>query len=222
MDDMTNATKAGRVHAKSIMDAVDDGINTPAMGKWREYNQTHSNLMRPIDEFSAMGKVLDSFENAPTLPNMPSTPLVTRAKLDTAVDNNTWRHGSDGFQDLLSPESRGLLSEAQDATQAIEHAKGGNATTAISGSQTTPLAMQAMKNGLKKVGTNMNLGWAIDLADALGTSQGQRALDEALLDPSKLQAIVEAYNKGLIGIEHAPMIQAIKRSLRNVPSLLDN
>jgi hypothetical protein len=221
-DDMTNATKAGRVHATGLMDAADAGLDAASGGKWGIYNRTHSGFMRPIDEVAAMGKVLDAFENAQTLPNRSSVPLVTRAKLDTAVSNNTWDHrGGQGYVDLLSPESRGLLDQAQDFTQAIEHAKGGGATTAISGSQSTPNLMQAAKNGLKKIGEANNLGWAINLADALGTSQGQRALDEALLDPKKMKTIVDAYNNGTIGIEYSPIIQAFKRSLRNVPSLLD-
>lgn len=223
MDDMTNATKAGRVFAKDIMNAADTGLNSASVGKWDVYNKTHSDLMKPVDEFTAMGKVLDSFENAPTLPNRPSVPVVTRAKLDTAVSNNTWKHlGDQGYIDLLSPESRGLLTEAQDFSQALEHAKGGGATNAITGSQTTPHAMQALKNGLQKIGDAGNVGWVIKLADALGTSQGQRALDEALLDPQKLKTIVDAYNHGAIGIEYSPIIQAMKRSLRNVPSLLSN
>lgn len=222
VDDMTNATKAGRVFATDLMKAADTGLNVTSGGKWGEYNRTHSGFMRPIDEVAAMGKVLDAFENAPTLPNRPSTPMVTRAKLDTAVSNNTWDHrGGQGYVDLLSPESRGLLDQAQDFTQAIEHAKGGGATTAISGSQSAPNLVQAAKNGLRKIGEANNLGWAINLADALGTSQGQRALDEALLDPKKMKAIVDAYNNGTIGIEYSPIIQAFKRSLRNVPSLLD-
>jgi hypothetical protein len=223
MDDMTNATKAGRVFAKDIMNAADTGLNSASVGKWDLYNQTHSGMMKPIDEMAAMGKVLDSFENTATLPNRPSIPMVTRAKLDSAVSNNTWKHqGDQGYLDLLSPESRGLLSEAQDFTQAIEHAKGGGATNAISGSQTAPHAMQALKNGLKKIGDASNVGWVISLADSLGTSQGQRALDEALLDPEKLKTIVDAYNHGAIGIEYSPVIQAMKRSLRSVPSLLSN
>jgi hypothetical protein len=223
MDDMTNATKAGRVFAKDIMNAADTGLNSASVGKWDLYNQTHSGMMKPIDEMAAMGKVLDSFENTATLPNRPSIPMVSRAKLDTAVSNNTWKHqGDQGYLDLLSPESRGLLSEAQDFTQAIEHAKGGGATNAINGSQTAPHAMQALKNGLKKIGDASNVGWVISLADSLGTSQGQRALDEALLDPEKLKTIVDAYNHGAIGIEYSPVIQAMKRSLRSVPSLLSN
>lgn len=223
MDDMTNATKAGRVFAKDIMNAADTGLNSASVGKWNEYNQTHSDLMKPVDEMAAMGKVLDSFENAPTLPNRPSVPVVTRAKLDSAVSNNTWNHrGDQGYVDLLTPESRGLLNEAQDFSQALEHARGGNATNAITGSQTAPHAMQALKNGLKKIGEANNVGWVINLADSLGTSQGQRALDEALMDPAKLKTIVDAYNHGAIGIEYSPIIQAMKRSLRNVPSLLSN
>lgn len=222
MDEMTQATKSGRVHATNLIDAADRGLNATSGGLWDVYNKTHSSLMKPIDEFAAMGKVLDSFENAPTLPNRPSVPLVTRAKLDTAISNNTWKPSvKEGYSDLLSPESRGLLNDAGDFAQAIEHAKGGNATNAISGSQTTPHAVQALKNGLRKIGEANNVGWAINLADALGTSQGQRALDEALLDPEKLKAIVDAYNHGAIGIEYSPVIQAMKRSLRNIPSLLD-
>ena len=180
MDELTNAAKNQRREATILKQSIDEGLNQASGGKWSDYINTHREGMKPINDVEAWQAVAKRFENKPEIEQ--GIPRVTPAALRQAISNETFSRDN---RDLLLPKSRKEANAMIQTLNAMERAK--DARAAINGSQTTPLAMQAMKSMIPEKGKPV----ASALSMAKNFLTGNTALDDAILNPEKLPALIE-------------------------------
>jgi len=180
MDELTNAAKNQRREATILKKAIDEGLDTSSGGKWSEYITEHREGMKPINELQAWQEVGKKFENKPELE--PGIPNVTPQALRNAIKSETF---SKSGRDLLSQPERESAQKMINTMNALERARSQRGAT--NGSQTAPLAMEFTKQLLPD-----KLKMPISLLS--GTKDfftGNTALDDAILNPEKLPALID-------------------------------
>jgi hypothetical protein len=182
LDEMTNAAKNSAREAKILKNSVDEGINAASGGKWEQYLAAHREGMKPINELEAWQDVLSRFNKASEI--APGTPRITPHALRTAIEGKTY---SKSGRDLLSEDGRNLADQLKNTLTALERARSPRA--AIDGSQTAPLLMQATKGLLANKPGMKNV---VDIIKGMaGYFTGNNALDDAILNPEKLEKMLE-------------------------------
>ena len=191
-DATTNAVKSEAFATREIKKAIDEGLDLGSNGEFTKYLQEHRAGMIPISEGEAFGQVINAFKNAPQIAD--DIPNMTPAALRTAINSKTY---SKSGRDLLTSAGRADAKKLIDTGNAMERAASPRA--AVMGSQTTPLALQLQKDIIDKVLANGGTqGMAANiLKTAKSYFSGQKAIEEALLNPDKLNKFInEALNKG--------------------------
>lgn len=180
MDELTNAAKNQRREATILKKAIDEGLDTSSGGKWSEYITEHREGMKPINELQAWQEVGKKFENKPEID--VGVPNVTPQALRNAIKSETF---SKSGRDLLSQPERESAQKMIDTMNALERARSQRGAT--TGSQTMPLAMEVTKEMMPdKLKILKSLGGGV--ADYL---RGNTLLDDAILNPEKLPALIE-------------------------------
>lgn len=180
MDDLTNAAKNQRREATILKKAIDEGLDTSSGGKWNEYIQTHREGMKPINELQAWQEVNKKFENKPEID--VGIPNITPQALRNAIKSETY---SKSGRDLLSQPEREGAQKMINTMNALERARSQRGAT--NGSQTAPLAMEFTKQLLPdKLKMPINL-----LSGTKDFFTGNTALDDAILNPEKLPALID-------------------------------
>lgn len=184
-DKLTNAVKNSYRETNAMRDAITEGMDTASGGKWRAYLNEHAKGMKPVNDQEAWIGLQNKFALAPELEQ--GLPNVAPAALRRGIEQVT--KGERG-QDLLLPESRSLVNKLLNTSNAIETAR--STGSAIEGSQTAPLLMEAIQAATPTGGTAKSMyDWAKRFAS------GDSALNDALLNPEKLPALLkEAQRSG--------------------------
>jgi hypothetical protein len=192
-DELTNSAKSNRHLTSDIMSNVDDALNQSSGGLFDEYLKTHSEGMKPIEQGRAFKNIIDKFELKPRLLGT-ETPEITPYALRKAIDDNTWFNaGKKGYTSTVDDTARRKLDHSVDAMNALERAKKG--IVSVTGSPTATYTASLMRAGLGQATGSAIPSYLINLAKALGESKGQRVLDDALLNPEKLQSVLDKYHK---------------------------
>jgi hypothetical protein len=180
MDELTNAAKNQRREATILKNSIDEGLDTSSTGAWSDYLTQHREGMKPINELEAWQQVNKRFENKPEIE--AGIPQITPHALRNAVSKETY---SKSGRDLLSASARQDAEKMVQTMNAMERARSPRA--AISGSQTTPLAMEVTKQLIPDK--------AKPIVSLMGGMKdfltGNTALDDALLNPEKLPSLIE-------------------------------
>ena len=177
MDEMTNAAKNQRREATILKKAIDKGLNQSSNGEWENYIATHREGMKPISELEAWQQTNAKFDTAPEIEM--GVPSITPNRLRTAIDKETY---SKSGRDLLSAGGREEADKMIQTMNAIERAK--SMRGSLSGSQTMPLLVESLKKTTPSWAQNA-LGGVKDFLT------GNADLDEAILNPEKLPALIE-------------------------------
>jgi hypothetical protein len=191
-DELTNAAKSNLHLTSELMGHIDDALNESSGGAFENYLKQHSSGMGPITQGRAFQNIVDKFDlSARVYGN--TTPQITPFALRKAVDDNTFFNaGKKGYTSTIGDTQRTKVTDAVDAMNALEAAKKG--TVSVTGSPTATFAASLMKEGLARVPGAGLPTKIISVAKALGELRGQKALDDALLNPEKLQTILDKYH----------------------------
>jgi len=192
-DELTNAAKSDRRTAYEIMRNVDESLNESSGGKWGAYNKEYAEKIAPVAQGRAFQDIIDKFALSKPIYGT-ETPQLTARALRKAVADETYKNlGKKGYVSTIDDGARSKVDDVVKTINAIEQAKAGGMAT--SGSQTVPFAMSLAKSGLLN-GTGGGLPYkALQMAHAIGVTRGARKIDEAMLNPDKLQPLIDAYNK---------------------------
>lgn len=211
-EEITHAAKSARKSAMELRDAIDAGMEAASAGQWSKYLSLYKDKIKPIEEGRAFRSFLEESEKRPTIPGM-DVHDITPAQMRRFAEEGTYKEMGKSLVDILSPQNRAFVSDAASALSAMENAqKGARATV---GSPTAGYLAGLAKSGL--VAGGGPLGATINFLDALGRSRGAHALDEALLDPVKMQSLLDMYHAG-----KAPsgLGRMLERTSRTVPTYL--
>jgi len=190
-EEITHAAKSARKSAIELRDAIDAGMEAASAGQWSKYLSLYKDKIKPIEEGRAFRSFLEESEKRPTIPGM-DVHDITPAQMRRFAEEGTYKEMGKSLVDILSPQNRAFVSDAASALSAMENAqKGARATV---GSPTAGYLAGLAKSGL--VAGGGPLGATINFLDALGRSRGAHALDEALLDPVKMQSLLDMYHAG--------------------------
>lgn len=214
-DKLTNAAKTNRAIAMDVTGAMDSSLDDASGGAWKKYLDEHSLGMKPIEQGRAIQDVLDTFENSRKIFGT-DVPQITPHALRKAIGKETYKNmGKQGYVSKVDDAARKKLVDAIKVMNAIENAKGG--AVAVTGSPTASFATSLAQQGLAAAtGSSLPMK-AAGLWHALGVTRGQRVLDDALLNPEKLPAVIKALkniqapaDKGLGGLiyKSAPVLGA--------------
>jgi hypothetical protein len=214
-DELDNAIKARRELSVDMIEQIDAGLNKSSGRPWSRYLKAHQEGMKPITEGRAFQNILDRFANNKRVFGS-DVPQVTPQAFRKAVDDETFVNmGKKGYVSNVSDEARAKLAEALKVMNGIEQARSG--VVAVNGSPTASYA-----NSLLEQGANMATGSRLPamlykLFDSAAVTRGQKVLDDALLNPEKLQGLL---NKAM-SIKNArpnPALPYIYRALPPVAS----
>jgi len=210
-DELTNAAKSDRRTAYEIMRNVDDSLNDASGGKWDAYNKKYAEKIQPVAQGRAFQDIIDKFALSKPIYGT-ETPQLTARALRKAVADETYKNlGKKGYVSTIDDGARSKVDDVVKTINAIEQAKSGGMAT--SGSQTVPFAISVAKSGLLN-GTGGGIPYkALQIAHAIGVTRGARKIDEAMLNPDKLQPLIDAYNKRLAAPQGNSNIQEIIRQL---------
>jgi len=149
--------------------------------------------MKPIEQGRAFQDIIDKFETKPRIFGT-DTPQITPAALRNAVDKETYVNlGKKGYVSNVGDTERATLDDMIDLLNTTENAKKG--TVATIGSPTATFATSLVQDGVKAA-TGSQIPFKIySLLNALGVTRGKRVLDDALLNPEKLQPILDEANR---------------------------
>lgn len=188
LDDMATSAKNNRRLTTELINHIDDSINSSSGGEWEKYLAAHSAGMKPIEEGRAFQDILEKFRNSsPILGH--DTPNITPHALRMAVDKETMRNtGREGMQSIMSGQGKSVTGDAMQVMNDIEKAKKG--AVAVTGSPTATFGSSLVSSILPKGGIT---GHLIDYLNKAGIRSGNNILDEAALDPKKLQILLEQY-----------------------------
>jgi hypothetical protein len=191
-DEMANAAKSNRRLTSELMSNIDYSLNDSSGGAFNNYLKSHSEGMKPIEQGRSFQNIVDTFDNKPRIYGT-DIPQITPYALRKAVDDNTFFNaGKKGYTSTIGDTQRTKVTDAVDAMNALEAAKKG--TVSVTGSPTATFAASLMKEGLARVPGAGLPTKIISVAKALGELRGQKALDDALLNPEKLQTILDKYH----------------------------
>lgn len=185
-DPMYNAATANRVVTRKIIKSIDEGLDSASGGDWKKYLEAHSAGMKPVNEASAFNRVLEKFDDAAEL--SPGVKSIAPGALRKSIQKMTYDRQK---RDLLTMEGRELADKFKNTANALIRAQSPRGS--ISGSQTTPLAIQLakgtmrLKPGLKQLADVFEFG--------KDTFTGVNVLDEAILNPEKLPALIRAMSR---------------------------
>ena len=133
--------------------------------------------MKKPNELQAWQQVNKRFDTAPEIEM--GVPSITPNRLRTAIDKETY---SKSGRDLLSAGGREEADKMIQTMNAIERAK--SMRGSLSGSQTMPLLVESLKKTTPSWAQNA-WGGVKDIV------MGNADLDEAILNPEKLPALIE-------------------------------
>lgn len=188
------ATQSARVEAMAMKEAIDQGLNFASAGSWQKYLDEYIKGIAPITEGKAFRSILDLARNVKKLPGEDIRPITPYMMRKGASDLTTQQMGKETI-DLLSPENRRFVNEAADALDAMENAQIGVRGTA--GSPTAEFGSLIANEVVNRAAAGTPGGkFALDLVSMLGQSRGSRILNEALLDPNKMQGLLKMYHQG--------------------------
>jgi hypothetical protein len=176
-DPLTAAARNSNREAKELKNAIDESLNVPSNGKWNAYIAAHREGMKPVAELEAWQKANAKFDTAPEIEM--GVPSITPNRLRTAIDKETY---SKSGRDLLSAGGREEADKMIQTMNAIERAK--SMRGSLSGSQTMPLLVESLKKTTPSWAQNA-LGGVKDFLT------GNADLDEAILNPEKLPALIK-------------------------------
>ena len=194
LDDKTLAVKSARRESVGLMDAIDQDLNGVTGDAWQKYLDAYVSGIRPIEEGKAFQSILDMARNAPYIPGT-STHQLTPYMLRKAASDITTKELGKTTRDILTPENRRFMDDAALALSATETAQKGPRTTIGSptaewgGMLVDEIANQALRG-------NPGATLAMDFVTALRTSRGSKLLNEALLDPDKMNSLLRIYHQG--------------------------
>ena len=188
-DELTNAAKSNRQVTHEIMSKADESLNNASGGKFGDYMAAYQEGIKPVTEGRALQNIIEKFDTKKKIFGT-NVPEITPHALRTSVDKETYYNaGNKGFLSNVGDQTRYKLDDAIATMNAMEHAKKG--VVAVNGSPTASFGASLAEDAMRKApGGKLAL-----LAHALGVSRGQRALDDALLNPEKLQPILDIYHK---------------------------
>lgn len=178
MDELTNAAKNQRREATILKKAIDEGLDAASLGKWSEYMTEHRKGMTPINELEAWQQVSKKFENKPEIES--GVPNITPAALRNAIKTETY---SKSGRDLLTPPEREEARKMINTMNAMERAQSQRGAT--TGSQTTPLLVEMLRQTAPNNAKSMIINSAKDFLT------GNAVLDDAILNPEKLPALID-------------------------------
>lgn len=188
------ATQSARVEAMAMKEAIDQGLNFASAGSWQKYLDEYIKGIAPITEGKAFRSILDLARNVKKLPGEDIRPITPYMMRRGASDLTTQEMGKETI-DLLTPQNRRFVNEAADALDAMENAQIGVRGTA--GSPTAELGSLLANEVVNRAAAGTPGGkFALDLVSMLGQSRGSRILNEALLDPNKMQGLLRMYHQG--------------------------
>jgi hypothetical protein len=188
------ATQSARVEAMAMKEAIDQGMNFASAGSWQKYLDEYIKGIAPITEGKAFRSILDLARNVKKLPGEDIRPITPYMMRRGASDLTTQEMGKETI-DLLTPQNRRFVNEAADALDAMENAQIGVRGTA--GPATAEYGSLIANEIVNRAASNTPGGkFALDLVSMLGQSRGSRILNEALLDPNKMQGLLKMYHQG--------------------------
>ena len=188
------ATQAARAEAMAIKSAIDQGMNFASEGSWQKYLDEYIKGIAPITEGRAFRSILDLTRNARRAPGT-DIPLITPAMMRKGANDVTTQQLGRTTEDLLTPQNRRFVDEAANALSAMENAQIGVRGT--SGAPTAEYGSLLTNELVNKLASSTPGGrLAVDLVTMLGQSRGSRILNEALLDPVKMQGLLKLYHQG--------------------------
>jgi len=190
-DELTNSAKGNRRIAYEIMQNVDDSLNQSSGGKWDAYNKNYSEKIAPVTEGRAFQDILDRAALSKPIYGTETPQLTARALRKAVADETYMNQGKKGYVSTISEGSRAKTDDVIKTINAIEQAKAG--PRGISGSQTADNIASLAKSALSAGGGMTSK--ALQIVHALGVTRGARKLDDAMLNPDKLQPLIDAYNK---------------------------
>ena len=178
----------------AMKEAIDQGMNFASAGSWQKYLDEYIKGIAPITEGKAFRSILDLARNVKKLPGEDIRPITPYMMRRGASDLTTQEMGKETI-DLLTPQNRRFVNEAADALDAMENAQIGVRGT--SGSPTAEFGSLIANEVVNRAASNTPGGkFALDLVSMLGQSRGSRILNEALLDPNKMQGLLKMYHQG--------------------------
>jgi len=190
-DELTNAAKGNRRTAYEIMQNVDDSLNDASGGKWDAYNKEYAAKIAPVTEGRAFQDILNKFELSKPIYGTETPQLTARALRKAVADETYMNQGKKGYVSTISEGARAKTDDVIKTINAIEQAKAGPRGT--SGSQTADNIASLAKSAISAGGGMTSK--ALQIVHALGVTRGARKLDDAMLNPDKLQPLIDAYNK---------------------------
>lgn len=210
-DELTNAAKSDRRTAYEIMRNVDSSLNDSSGGKWDVYNKAYGEKIAPVQQGRAFQDIIDKFALSKPIYGTETPQLTARALRKAVADETYMNQGKTGYVSTIDKGARSKVNDVVKTINAIEQAKAGAMST--SGSQTVPFALSLAKSGLLS-GTGGNLPYkALQIMNAIGVTRGARKLDEAMLNPDKLQPLIDAYNNRMLQPQGTSNVQEIIRKL---------
>jgi len=191
-DELTNAAKSNRSTVVEITKQIDDALDEASGGTWQKYLDKHGEGMKPIEEGRSFQNILDKFETSKKVFGT-DIPLMTPAALRKAADAETYMNlGKKGYVSTIGDTSRAKLNDVIDMMNKIEQARAGVQATA--GSQTAPLFASLAKDGLTGLTGSPMVSKGLMALNALGVTRGKHVLDDALLNPERLQRVIDTMN----------------------------
>jgi hypothetical protein len=169
-------------------------MNFACEGSWQKYLDEYIKGIAPITEGRAFRSILDLTRNARRAPGT-DIPLITPAMMRKGANDVTTQQLGRTTEDLLTPQNRRFVDEAANALSAMENAQIGVRGT--SGAPTAEYGSLLTNELVNKLASSTPGGrLAVDLVTMLGQSRGSRILNEALLDPVKMQGLLKLYHQG--------------------------
>jgi hypothetical protein len=108
-DDLSAAVKASRKDTMSIVNSIDDALDSASGGKWSRYLTKYGKLSEPVTDARASQLLRENYERAGA-PQLGGVPEVTGANLGRAID----KYGSNDFGDTFAADTRRRLQALQE------------------------------------------------------------------------------------------------------------
>lgn len=188
-DELDNAIKASRKLSYDMKKQLDDSLNESSGGAWSRYLKKHSEGMKPIEQGRAFQNILDRFETNKKIFGT-DVPQMTPHALRKAVDSETFMNqGTKGWVSRVDEAGRAKLDDAIKVMNAIEQAKGG--AVAVNGSPTASFLNSGAEQAMNAATGSRIPSQIMALINSVSKTRGQNVLDDALLNPEKLQSILD-------------------------------
>lgn len=191
-DELTNSIKNNRRLTAELLSQIDSTLSNSSGGKWDQYLSQYKEGMVPINEGRAVQNILDKFETAKKLYGT-DIPAISPSSLRKAVESETYKNlGKSAHVSKVSDETRKILDSAVNAMNKMEQVRTGAIATNGSPSATF---LQGLIDGSAPslVGRFGTAGALFDLLNKAGIKSGSSVLDDAILNPGKLQDLLDIY-----------------------------